>query len=129
MLEAFPDYYGILGIPRHTREDGIRRAYLRGAWRYHPDLHPDDPSAAATMTHINIAYATLSDPVRRAEYDANRVRIRLQVHTPRTRTGSSSGLRRGHHVGNHARERAGVFDSTLALIARLIRYVTTVLPS
>ena len=128
MLEAFPDYYGILGIPRHTGGEGIRRAYLRRAWHYHPDLHPDNPEATTAMTNINIAYATLSDPIRRAQYDANRIQINLR--TPQAPVVTSSETRRrqrARHQGDG--RRGGILDSTLGLIARIIRYVTSASPA
>jgi molecular chaperone DnaJ len=40
-------------------------------WEFHPDRHPGDPEAAERYRLINAAYATLSDPRRRAKYDAS----------------------------------------------------------
>jgi hypothetical protein len=47
----------------------VQAAFRRQVLRYHPDVNPD-PSAAARMRDINAAYAILSDPIRRAAYDA-----------------------------------------------------------
>ena len=77
-VEALPDLYGILGVPRYTDCDGIRRAYIRRAREYHPDLHPGDTNAAEKMSAVNAAYETLTDSARRAEYDARRGTIRVQ---------------------------------------------------
>jgi molecular chaperone DnaJ len=64
-----PDYYQILGVSREASLDDIRQAYHRMAARYHPDLHPEDPDAAARLRSLNQAYATLRDPERRSCYD------------------------------------------------------------
>ena len=52
-MEAFPNYYGISGVPRYTKWDGIRQAYLRKARRHHPDPHLGDPKAGPRMSVIN----------------------------------------------------------------------------
>ena len=118
-MEAFPDYYGILGVPRYTKWDGIRRAYLRKARQHHPDLHPYDPEAGPRMSAINGAYATLSDPVRRARYDALRTRIVVhpnQVHlTPDVISESR------HH--SRASKEPGIFSTALSLLRRIYYYV------
>lgn len=62
------DCYSILGVPRVASADEIRAAYRRLARQYHPDLN-DSPEAEARMQEINEAYSTLSDPLRRRQYD------------------------------------------------------------
>src|SRR5206468_204593 len=51
----------------------IQAAYRALARTHHPDTNPD-PSAADRMRQLNAAYAVLSDPRRRAVYDAQRAR-------------------------------------------------------
>jgi molecular chaperone DnaJ len=63
------DYYEILGVPRTADADEIKRAYRRRALELHPDRNGDDPTAQERMAEVNRAYATLSDPERRANYD------------------------------------------------------------
>jgi curved DNA-binding protein CbpA len=63
------DYYTLLGIDRGASADEIGRAYRRAARATHPDVHPDEPSAAERFTAITLAYETLCDPARRASYD------------------------------------------------------------
>lgn len=65
----FKDYYEVLGVPREADADAIKKAYRRLARRYHPDVSKE-PDAAARMSAVNEAYAVLSDPERRAAYDA-----------------------------------------------------------
>ena len=50
------DPYKILGISHDASEDQIKSAYRKMAKRYHPDLHPADPQAAAMMNKVNAAY-------------------------------------------------------------------------
>lgn len=63
------DYYQILGIDRNASEDEIKRAYRRLALKYHPDRNPGDKESEERFKEINEAYACLSDPQKRANYD------------------------------------------------------------
>lgn len=64
------DYYEILGVSRNATQDEIRQAFRRLAKQYHPDRNPGDPNAEAKFKEINEAYEVLSDPQKRANYDA-----------------------------------------------------------
>lgn len=65
------DYYLILGVPQTADAAVIRAAYVALAKRYHPDIARGDPElAASNFRAIKEAYETLSDPDRRALYDA-----------------------------------------------------------
>lgn len=61
------DYYRILQVHPQAEEEVIQAAYRRLARKYHPDASGGDDDAA--MQELNEAYAVLSDPVQRAEYD------------------------------------------------------------
>lgn len=50
------DPYKVLGVSPGASEDEIAKAYRKLAKKYHPDLNPNDPSAAAKMSEINAAY-------------------------------------------------------------------------
>lgn len=63
------DYYEILGVPRNASQEEIKRAFRRLARQYHPDVNKDDPQAEERFKEIGEAYAVLSDPQKRAEYD------------------------------------------------------------
>jgi uncharacterized membrane protein YsdA (DUF1294 family) len=68
-LARFKDYYAILGVPRNATPEEIKEAYRRLAKMYHPDKNPS-PEAEERFKLINEAYQVLSDPAKRAEYDA-----------------------------------------------------------
>ena len=70
------DHYEVLGIRADSGDEEIRQAYLAAARRYHPDFHDHDDRARAVaesrMRDVNLAWEELSDPARRAAYDAGR---------------------------------------------------------
>ncbi len=61
------DPYTVLGVPRTADEETIRGAYRRLAKQYHPDLHPNDPSAAQKMNELNEAYDAIRNPRQSAQ--------------------------------------------------------------
>lgn len=63
------DYYDILGVPRSATAEDIKRAYRKLAVKYHPDKNPGDKAAEERFKQINEAYAVLSDPEKRKQYD------------------------------------------------------------
>lgn len=66
---AFIDYYKILGVKKDIPQKDVKRAYLKRAKQFHPDLHPDDPKAKAKFQALNEAYEVIKDPDKRAKYD------------------------------------------------------------
>lgn len=67
------DYYRLLQVHPEAESEVMAAAYKRLMRKYHPDLLPpelrDDPETLQKAKDINEAYAVLSNPARRAEYD------------------------------------------------------------
>ena len=63
------DYYEVLGVPRDADAKTIKNAFRQLARRYHPDTSTE-PDAEQWFKEIAEAYGVLSDPARRASYDA-----------------------------------------------------------
>ena len=66
---AFVDYYKILGVDKTIPQKDVKKAYLKRAKQFHPDLHPDDPKAQAKFQALQEAYQVISDPEKRKKYD------------------------------------------------------------
>ena len=66
------DYYKILGVDRNATPQKIKEVYRKLAFQYHPDRNKGNPSAVENMKEINEAYAVLSDPGKRRDYDTLR---------------------------------------------------------
>src|SRR6516165_7980062 len=63
------DYYEVLGVPRDADTTTIKDAFRKLARRYHPDISTE-PDAEQRFREIAEAYGVLSDPAKRASYDA-----------------------------------------------------------
>lgn len=61
-------YYDILGVSRTATEGEIKQSYRTLAREYHPDVN-SSPDAEDMFKEINLAYATLTDSLKRADYD------------------------------------------------------------
>ncbi|MFC2174212.1 DnaJ C-terminal domain-containing protein [Acidobacteriota bacterium] len=62
------DYYEILGVKRDASADELKKAYRKLAMKYHPD-HNKEAGAENRFKEINEAYAVLSNPEKRKQYD------------------------------------------------------------
>lgn len=69
MSETKRDYYEVLGIDRGADDSTIKKAYRKLAKQYHPDVNPGDAEAEKKFKEASEAYAILSDPEKRQQYD------------------------------------------------------------
>jgi curved DNA-binding protein len=63
------DYYETLGIPKTASQEDVKRAFRKLAVKYHPDKNPGNKQAEERFKECNEAYAVLSDPEKRKQYD------------------------------------------------------------
>ena len=69
MAEQKRDYYEVLGVDRNADEAALKKAYRVLAKKYHPDTNPGDAEAEKKFKEASEAYAVLSDPEKRRQYD------------------------------------------------------------
>ncbi len=63
------DFYKILGVSESISQNELKKAYRKLAKKYHPDKNPGNPKASDRFKEIGEAYAVLSDPEKRKQYD------------------------------------------------------------
>ncbi len=69
MAEQKRDYYEVLGVDRNADDGTIKKAYRQLAKKYHPDMNPGDAEAEKKFKEASEAYAVLSDPDKKRQYD------------------------------------------------------------
>lgn len=69
MAEVKRDYYEVLGVDKNADEATLKKAYRNLAKKYHPDVNPGDSEAEKKFKEASEAYAVLSDPDKRRQYD------------------------------------------------------------
>ncbi len=69
MAEQKRDYYEVLGVDKNADDAAIKKAYRQLAKKYHPDMNPGDADAEKKFKEASEAYAVLSDPEKKRQYD------------------------------------------------------------
>ncbi|MFO0748752.1 MAG: DnaJ C-terminal domain-containing protein [Myxococcota bacterium] len=65
---ATKDYYKVLGVAKDASPEDIKKAFRKLAMQFHPDRN-QSPKAEEKFKEVNEAYAVLSDPEKRKQYD------------------------------------------------------------
>lgn len=104
-MQTEQDHYEVLGVKPDASDEEIREAYRKLAFRYHPDRNRGSRDAATRMKEINEAYAILSHPVKRRDYDVPRG---YQNRVPRFEAGSKVKVSPGS--ASPYRGRIGIVD-------------------
>ncbi|MFH4416008.1 MAG: molecular chaperone DnaJ [Neisseriaceae bacterium] len=63
------NFYDILGVSKTASQEDITKTFRKLAMKYHPDRNPDNKEAEDKFKEIQRAYAILSDPEKRKQYD------------------------------------------------------------
>jgi len=66
------DFYASLGVAKDVSDAELKKVYRKLARKHHPDSNAGDAAAEARFKEISEAYAVLSDPEQRREYDQMR---------------------------------------------------------
>jgi len=103
------DYYQVLGVKQDADPKQIKEAYRHLAFKYHPDRNKGNPEASEEMKSVNEAYAVLSDPTKRREYDILRQQFGSSAHTQFRSTYSEQDIFSGSDINHVFEEMAKAF--------------------
>jgi molecular chaperone DnaJ len=68
-MKRMKNPYEVLGVSKTATADENKSAYRRLVKQYHPDANPNNKQAEEKMKEVNVAYETLGDPTKKANYD------------------------------------------------------------
>jgi DnaJ-class molecular chaperone len=103
------DYYQILGVEKSADPKQIKEAYRELAFQYHPDRNKDNPASAENMKAVNEAYAVLSNPEKRDEYDTLRHRFGSSAYSQFRKQYSEQDIYRDSDIQHIFEEMTRVF--------------------
>ncbi len=103
------DYYKILEVSKTASLKEIKEAYRKLAFMYHPDKNSNDHTAVEKMKEINNAYAVLSNPDKRKEYDLLKKQFGSEAHGKFRNNYSQEDLFKGSDINQIFEEMAKSF--------------------
>jgi len=103
------DYYEILGVRENAGAKQIKDAYRKLAFEYHPDRNKGNPQASERMKAVNEAYAVLSDPSKRRQYNALRQHYGDSAHGQFRQQYSEQDIFRGSDINEIFEQMAKAF--------------------
>ncbi|MFN8081006.1 MAG: DnaJ C-terminal domain-containing protein [Kineosporiaceae bacterium] len=116
------DFYATLGVPTDAGADDIKKAYRKLARIHHPDANSGDASSEKKFKEIGEAYAVLSDPEQRQQYDA----VRAMTHGGARFSAGGAG---GPGTGGFEDLLGGLFGQGAGNRAGNVRFSTSGTPS
>ena len=106
---AQEDYYQILGVDQNATVQQIKESYRQMAFKYHPDRNTENPAAAEEMKRVNEAYAVLSNPAKKREYDNLRNQFGSSAYTHFRKNYSEEDIFSGSDINHIFEEMAKAF--------------------
>lgn len=103
------DYYQVLQVDQNATATQIKEAYRQLAFKYHPDRNEGNHAASEQMKRINEAYAVLSNPAKKSEYDSLRSRFGSSAYTHFRKNYSEQDIFSGSDVNHIFEEMAKAF--------------------
>lgn len=103
------DYYQALGIEQTASPKAIKEAFRQLAFKYHPDRNEGDLQAADKMKAVNEAYAVLSNPSKKKEYDLLRQQFGSSAYTHFRSAHSEQDIFSGSDINQILEEMAKAF--------------------
>jgi curved DNA-binding protein CbpA len=106
---AREDYYRVLGVDQNASDQKIKEAFRKLAFKYHPDRNKENPASVEEMKKVNEAYAVLSDPAKKSEYDTLKNQFGSSAYTHFRNTYSEQDIFNGSDISAIFEEMARAF--------------------
>ena len=106
---AHEDYYQVLGLDQDASNQQIKEAFRKLAFKYHPDRNKEDPVAVEKMKKVNEAYAVISNPAKKREYDTLKNQFGSSAYTHFRNNYSEQDIFSGSDVNHIFEEMAKTF--------------------
>ena len=117
------DYYEILEISESASEEVIHMAYKALVKKYHPDSSDQGKNSESKMQEINEAYAVLSNPEKRKNYDEKRTGEKRVQEENEKNPGTENGHRWYYSYPVLLATFCSVFLYPLSLLLTIVRFI------